>query len=107
MSYSSWVWEHKVAKGELFSQIKELLRFPDGRVPRKNKHAATIPTPHSRPPPSRRPPTSSTISLPQPLLLACRLKVADVEARLRQAGSYTQAPCPSRAQPEPQHQHQP
>jgi len=56
MSYSSWVWEHKVAKGELFGQIKELLRFPDGRVPRKNK-----------------------------------LKVADVEARLRHAGSYTQA----------------
>jgi hypothetical protein len=56
MSHSSWLWDHKVAKRELFGQIKELLRFPDGRVPRKNK-----------------------------------LKAADVEARLRQAGSYTQA----------------
>jgi hypothetical protein len=56
MSHSSWLWDHKVAKEELFGQIKELLRFPDGRVPRKNK-----------------------------------LKAADVEARLRQAGSYTQA----------------
>ena len=56
MNYSSWVWDHKVAKEELFEEIKELLRFPDGRVPRKNK-----------------------------------LKVADVEARLREAGAYTQA----------------
>ena len=56
MNYSSWVWDHKVAKEELFEEIKELLRFPDGRVPRKNK-----------------------------------LRGADVEARLREAGAYTQA----------------
>jgi hypothetical protein len=37
VSFTSWVWEHKVAKDELFAQLKGLLRFPDGRVPRKQK----------------------------------------------------------------------
>lgn len=36
-SYSAWVWDHKIAKNELFGQLKGLLRFPDGRVPRKQK----------------------------------------------------------------------
>jgi len=56
VSYHGWVWEHKVAKAALFDELKALLRFPDGRVPRKRK-----------------------------------LKAADVEARLRAAGAYTQA----------------
>merc|ERR1711934_478399 len=35
--YHTWVWNHRVRKSELFSELKNLLRFPDGRMPKKRK----------------------------------------------------------------------
>jgi len=37
VSYSGWVWNHKARKPDLFADLKDLLRFPDGRVPKKRK----------------------------------------------------------------------
>ena len=35
VGYNAWVWENKVHKVDLFTDLKVLLRFHDGRVPKK------------------------------------------------------------------------
>ena len=37
VSFNAWVFDYKVDKRDLFSEIKGLLAFPDGRVPKKRR----------------------------------------------------------------------
>jgi len=37
VSYAVWAWENKVDSSTYFHELKQLLRFPDGRVPKKRK----------------------------------------------------------------------
>lgn len=37
VSFNAWVFDHKVDKRDLFGEIKGLLAFPDGRVPKKRR----------------------------------------------------------------------
>jgi len=37
VSYQAWLWNHKVSKNDIFADLKRLLNFPDGRVPKKRK----------------------------------------------------------------------
>jgi len=37
VSYHGWIWNHQLRKPDVFADLKGLLRFPDGRVPKKRK----------------------------------------------------------------------
>lgn len=40
VSYAAWAWKHKAEQGAVFTQLKALLRLPDGRLPRKRRVTA-------------------------------------------------------------------
>lgn len=40
VSYASWMWRARVRRPEFFVELKELLRLPDGRLPKKRRLTA-------------------------------------------------------------------